>query len=108
MVDDSTLTDVEIEQLTAALATLKRVNPHPDAQERIEDLRRLVLWPTLEEWDRLYRTSLDRHGNLSLWQAVSLTSSFPSVVPIDHFGRCYWDETPDSDLLLQALRYAVS
>jgi len=105
---DTALTANEIDRLMVALANLKRVNYYPGCEDRIEDIRCLVLWPNIEAWNKLHKTALDSRKTLSLWQAICLTSTYPAVVPIDQYGKRYWKETPDACALLLALEYAFA
>jgi hypothetical protein len=107
-INEKTLSDEKLKRLSSALSELRRMHSHPTIEQWINDLRNLVLYPTCERWDALHNTALSHSGTLSLWQATCLTSDYPNRVAIRGDDTNDWATVPTSEMLLQALMYAVS
>jgi hypothetical protein len=108
-INEKTLSDEKLKRLSLALSELHRMHSHPAAKRWINDLRNLVLYPTRERWDALHNTALGPNGTLSLWQATCYTSpDYPNRVAIRGDDSHDWTSVPTSEMLLQALMYAVS
>jgi len=105
---ETDLTAEEYARLDRILIALKQIHRYPGSESRIEEMRALVLWPSIDAWNLLHRTALNAQKTLSLWQAVCLTSPYPAVVPVDQNGIRYWLVAPESGALLTALEYALS
>jgi hypothetical protein len=107
-INEKTLSDDKLKRLSSALTELRRMHAAATTDQWINDLRNLVLYPTCERWDALHNTALSPSGTISLWQATCWTSNYPDHVAIRSDDSMDWVTPPTSEMLLQALMYAVS
>lgn len=77
----------------------------PNAKHRI---RRFLIHPTSETWDRCYSLIIGGDGFTTFWQAVSAVNpSFPRSTRMDpDTFKAVWEEIPDAFTAHRALKYA--